>query len=286
MNYRDFITAPNRNVAVVAHRGAWNKAPENSLDAIETAIKIGCEIVELDIRKSADGELFLMHDLSLLRTAGIDRSAETFTMRELQAIPLRNRNGGIANLLTDQKIPTLRQVFELTRGRIFVDLDLKDRGNFPQAAALARDMHVHMDVDLKAPIENQSDVDWIRSQQVDDIPFMSISRFTSTTIDERLEVLARLTPFMCEVSFDDINTIASKRHIFSDMRMALWINTLNQVGSGAWTDDAALADPDAIWGRLIDAGISVIQTDQLETLKGYIQARNRARQSALDPAQL
>ncbi|WP_245521722.1 DUF4996 domain-containing protein [Rhizobium leguminosarum] len=43
--------------------------------------------------------------------------------------------------------------------------------------------------------------------------------------------------------------------------------------SGGLTDSAALEDPDAIWGRMMAAGISVIQTDQPAALKAYIEAR-------------
>src|SRR5688500_3385337 len=127
MEYIDYIADPERRCAIVAHRGAWHGAPENSLAAIENAIRIGADIVEIDVRKSADGELFLLRDDTLLRMAGIDREAETFTMAELQTIALREDDGGEHRAVTDQKIPTLKQALEIIRGRIFADLDLKDR---------------------------------------------------------------------------------------------------------------------------------------------------------------
>lgn len=55
--------------------------------------------------------------------------------------------------------------------------------------------------------------------------------------------------------------------------MALWVNTLDSVACAGFTDTAALLDPDAVWGRLIDAGISVIQTDEAAALKSYLAAR-------------
>ena len=55
--------------------------------------------------------------------------------------------------------------------------------------------------------------------------------------------------------------------------MALWVNTLDSVACAGFTDTAALADPDAVWGRLIDAGISVIQTDEAAALTSYLAAR-------------
>ena len=49
--------------------------------------------------------------------------------------------------------------------------------------------------------------------------------------------------------------------------------TLDSVSCAGFTDTAALKDPDAIWGRLIDAGVSAIQTDEPEALRAYIGAR-------------
>jgi len=272
-SYVDYIADPSRDCAIVAHRGAWHGAPENSLAAIENAIASGCNIVELDVRKSADGELFLMHDETLQRVAGIDRVAEELTIAELTAIHLREDDGGETRAVTDIRIPTLKQALEIIRGRIFVDLDLKDRNLFAEVAACARDMGVAEQVDLKTKTMTQQDIDWVRAQNIDPVPFMAMTRFTAEDRAEKLALLAGLSPFMCETRFDALDTIADSREAFQHARMALWMNTLDQPSSGTWTDRAALADPDAIWGRLIDAGISAIQTDQPAALKAYLEAR-------------
>lgn len=49
---------------VVAHRGDWRNACENSLEAIENAIRMGVDIVEVDLQRTKDGALILMHDKS------------------------------------------------------------------------------------------------------------------------------------------------------------------------------------------------------------------------------
>jgi len=280
MNYKDFIADPNRSCAIVAHRGAWHGAPENSLASIENAIAVGADIVEIDVRKSADGELFLMHDDTLSRMAGIDRDAETFTMAELQAIALREDDGGEHRAVTDQRIPTLKQAFEAIRGRIFADLDLKDRGLFSEVAACARDMGVASFVDLKTVVMNRADIDWVRAQDIEGVPFMAMAQFSAGNVNERLALLSELKPFMCELRFDDLRTIADNQQLFADANMAIWFNTLDMAASGEWTDTSALANPDAIWGRLMDAGISTIQTDEPAALRRYIEARKSSRKPA------
>ncbi len=280
MSYKDFIADPNRSCAIVAHRGAWHGAPENSLASIEKAIAVGADIVEIDVRKSADGELFLMHDDTLLRMAGIDRDAETFTMSELQAIALREDDGGESRAISDQRIPTLKQVFEAIRGRIFADLDLKDRGLFSEVAACAREMGVASSVDLKTVVMNRADIDWVRAQNIEGVPFMAMAQFSAGNVSERLALLSELKPFMCELRFDDLRTIADNQQLFRDASMAIWFNTLDMAASGEWTDPRALIEPDAIWGRLMDAGISTIQTDEPAALRRYIEARQVSRKPA------
>ena len=63
------ITNPdNKEITVVAHRADWRYAPENSLAAIESSIRLGADVVELDVQKTKDGQLILMHDKTLDRT--------------------------------------------------------------------------------------------------------------------------------------------------------------------------------------------------------------------------
>ena len=62
------ITNPdNKEITVVAHRADWRYAPENSLAAIESSIRLGADVVELDVQKTKDGQLILMHDKTLDR---------------------------------------------------------------------------------------------------------------------------------------------------------------------------------------------------------------------------
>jgi glycerophosphoryl diester phosphodiesterase len=272
-HYVDYIADQKRDPAIVAHRAAWHGAPENSLAAIERAIAIGANIVELDIRKSADGELFIMHDDTLLRMAGIDRDAETFTMAELQAIALREDDGGEHRATTQERIPTLKQALEIIRGRIFADLDLKDRGLFSEVAACAHEMNAASYVDLKTRVMTRDELDWVRAQSIDGVAFMAMSKFTADGIQDTMALLSEIKPFMCEIRFDSLETIAANRQMFRDAGMALWTNTLNMVASGEWVDKTALVEPDLIWGRLIDAGISVFQTDEPEALKAYLEVR-------------
>ena len=62
------LSGDTSSVLVVAHRGDWRYAPENSIAAIEHSIAVGVDVVELDLQLTKDSVLILMHDSSLDRT--------------------------------------------------------------------------------------------------------------------------------------------------------------------------------------------------------------------------
>ena len=81
------------SVIVASHRGDWRNFPENSLEAIESAIQMGVDIIEIDLQRTKDGELILMHDATLNRTStGAGAIADT-TLAYIQTLKLRNGQG-------------------------------------------------------------------------------------------------------------------------------------------------------------------------------------------------
>ncbi len=274
MNYTDYVRDPDRDCAIAAHRGIWRDAPENSLLAVEAAIQAGADIVEIDVRRSADGGLFLLHDETLQRMAGIDEAPETLTSAQLAVTMLRNRDGGEGNDMTGERLPSLRQVFELTRDRIFLHLDIKDRTVIPDVIACARDMGVAAQVDFWGNLRTAEDLAWVRETvSPHGVLFMAKSRIGARHAEAELDLLFRLAPAVCEVCFDRIEDIAALHARARPAGMALWANTLDSVAFAGFTDTAAMQDPGAIWGRLIEAGISLIQTDEPVALKSYLASR-------------
>lgn len=72
------LSAPaKQSVLVVSHRGDWRNAPENSLQAFQNCIDMGVDMVELDLKKTKDGELILMHDNTLNRTPMVQENQKT-----------------------------------------------------------------------------------------------------------------------------------------------------------------------------------------------------------------
>lgn len=274
MNYKDFMSAPGRDCAIIAHRGIWRDAPENSLRAIEAAIAGGYDVVEIDVRRSADGVLFLCHDDSLERMTGRQAAVEELDASELAALHLRNRDGGAVNDLTDHRLASLSDVFNLTRDRIFVHLDVKDRALIPEVIAAAQAADVDHQVDFWSALRDEDDFIWINDNvMAHGVPFIAKTRLNVPGAELQTELLFRLQPLICEIYFDTIEQLAAQKDRFAAAGIHLWVNTLNDVSCAGLTDSAALRDPDAVWGRLLDAGVSAIQTDEAAALRAYLSAR-------------
>jgi glycerophosphoryl diester phosphodiesterase len=110
-------------VLVAAHRATNPNYPENSLAAIAESIRIGVDIVEIDIRKSKDGVLVIMHDKTIDRTTNGSGKVDDFTLAELKEFRLK-----FGNDITDEQIPTFEEVLQLTKDKMLLDVDFKLEG--------------------------------------------------------------------------------------------------------------------------------------------------------------
>lgn len=109
-------------VAVTAHRGASVSAPENSMAAFRAAMDAGATYAELDVQRTADGRIVVLHDGDLLRMGGDPRKVKDLTAAQLQAIDIGRRYDP---MFTGEVPPTLEEVIALVRGRMKLNVELK-----------------------------------------------------------------------------------------------------------------------------------------------------------------
>lgn len=112
--------SPDRTF-VQAHRGNHEAVPENSLRAIDEAIRSGADIVELDVRRTRDGVLVVLHDRTINRTMSGAGAVADLSYDALQALRLRGPGGAIMN----DRIPTFEAALRRARGRVLVTVDIK-----------------------------------------------------------------------------------------------------------------------------------------------------------------
>ena len=76
----------SKGIILAAHRGDKKRYPENTMPAFIAAEKFGCDMIEMDLHMTADGELVIMHDRSAKRTAGVDRNLDEMTLAEVKEL--------------------------------------------------------------------------------------------------------------------------------------------------------------------------------------------------------
>ncbi len=100
---------------IIAHRGASNLAPENTLKAFKKAIELKADYIEFDVRQSKDGEIVIMHDANTFRTTGYSGIIEKLTLEELKELDCGE----------GEKIPTLEELVKLAKGKIGLNCEIK-----------------------------------------------------------------------------------------------------------------------------------------------------------------
>jgi glycerophosphoryl diester phosphodiesterase len=118
-----------------AHRGlSASGQPENSLPALRAALELGLDVVEIDLRTTADGAIVLMHDASVQRTTDGAGRVSAMTLARLEALDLG----------AGERVPTLDEALDLVAGtRTRLLLDLKNGGKIDpvRLIELARGHH-------------------------------------------------------------------------------------------------------------------------------------------------
>jgi glycerophosphoryl diester phosphodiesterase len=115
---------------ICAHRGASHTHPENTLAAIDEAVRLGAQQIEIDIRQTSDGHLVLMHDATVTRTTDAAEKfpgrtsyrVTDFTLAELQTLDAgRWKEARFAG----EKIPTLQAALARLPRNVWINLDVK-----------------------------------------------------------------------------------------------------------------------------------------------------------------
>ncbi len=117
------LNYPEGTVLVAAHRGDILNYPENSISAIESCIRRGIDIVEIDVQMTKDHQLILMHDVTINRTTNGKGKVGKHTLKKLKMHKLRGPGGRI----WDERVPTLEEAIRTARGRIILNLDKSSR---------------------------------------------------------------------------------------------------------------------------------------------------------------
>jgi glycerophosphoryl diester phosphodiesterase len=120
-----------RRVEIIAHRAGPPPAPENTLAAMERAIQAGADFAEIDVQRTRDGIVVVVHDADLMRVAGDPRRIADVAYPEIAGLVQRPDDGSPPD---ERRVATLDHFLERARGRIGLSIELKYYGPDPALA--------------------------------------------------------------------------------------------------------------------------------------------------------
>lgn len=280
------IHPPAGHVVVVAHRACFSAAPENTPEAIEACWRMGVEVVENDVRRTADGELVVVHDDTIDRMTDAWGYVDDLTMAEIGRAWMRERDGGPGAYVTDIRVPTFRAYLEASRNKVMINLELKASGTatyeslYAQAMQIAREVGVVDHLILKVP-DKRAHGRRARGHILDtlevapDLLLMPIIWGGETPVAERLDELERHRPIGYEVPFNDpayLGQAGREPRLAGRPIMAV---AVQPYWSGGLDDRISMNEPDVGWGRLVALGANLLMTDRPEALLSWLNRTGR-----------
>lgn len=259
---------------IVAHRGAaGGNIPCNTPEAFETALRMGADVLELDVAFSADRQMFVFHPGMEFVQLGIERRIAQMQGDEVKDLRYLN----VDRTPTHCGVEYLDVILEQLKNRCYINIDKFWTGPNEIAECIRR--HGMQDqILIKTPAEEQMIRDVER--YAPDLPYMLIlceeDHWTEKMLKRPLRYLGAEVVF----AHDDA-PIAQAAYIekMHQRGLQVWANGIiydekAQLAGGHSDDLSVTQDPDLGWGWLLDLGVDFIQTDWPLALRCYMNQRN------------
>lgn len=271
LNLNQVFNPKSKMVLVTAHRGDWRNTPENSIQALQNCIAMGVDIMELDLKKTKDGYLVIMHDQDIDRTTTGKGDVADYTLAEIQKFYLRSGSGHP----TKHQVPTFKEILSIAKDHIIIDVD-KGYDYYPQVIKELREagmirqaiVNVKGSTPLTTIEQEQGKID-------DDITIMPI---VDMKRPDALQIINSYKPHKRTVLQANFNTdtLAILKHLEAfRSNYGLWINSLWPEQNGGHDDDQAVEEnkKDETWGWLVRQKANMIQTDRPKELIEYLKTK-------------
>ncbi|PHN05454.1 glycerophosphodiester phosphodiesterase family protein [Flavilitoribacter nigricans] len=250
---KTFLDENATQVLVAAHRAAHQIHPENSLPAIQHAIDLGVDIIELDVQVTKDGIPVLMHDRTIDRTTTGSGRVPEYTLQELRQLRLIHQGD-----TTDQLIPTFEEALRLSKKKVLIDVDLKTDQLAP-ILAVAKATGTERQL-----VFFDSDYEALHYIQAEDPGLLLMPRAYSYEMAD-----SAITAFSPEIvhidfSFYDRETV----RLIRENRARIWINALGGIDRAIGTT----GEQNAL-DSLLRFGANVVQTDNPRELIDLLRSR-------------
>lgn len=232
---------------VIAHRGSHLIKPENTIAAIEEAIDLGADYVEIDLRTTRDGQLVLLHNETVDRTTNGKGRIQDLDFEDVKRLAVKGRDGSL------HRIASFEDALKTCKGRINIYLDFK-------AAAVAQ---AYQAIE-KAGLTNQvlvyvnKDEDYVLWRKL--APKMPLMSGLNQEINTKEQLLAAFGKRPLEA--------------VDSLPLAHLLSALRELQVSVFLDVQQASEGPEDWKNAMSKGIQGMQTDHPEALIKFLKANN------------
>lgn len=258
-------------VMIIAHRGDWRNAPENSMQAYKDCIDAGMDGIEIDVHMTKDSAIVMMHDDTLDRTTTGHGKVEDYTLAELKQLYLKSPIG----VVTRQRIPTFDEVLDLAKGKILIQVD-KWQPIKEKVVEVAK-RHGCLNQIILRGTESSRVVRQKYGQLLDGLIYIPVLVCKGTGDDAKLDdFMDNIKTPVISLSFkrDDFPVLKRTEEI-KKRGFRIWYNSLWAEFNGGHDDERAMTDPEGSYGWLLSKGANIIFSDHPFLLLSYLQKAGR-----------
>ncbi|WP_198666052.1 glycerophosphodiester phosphodiesterase family protein [Tropicimonas sp. IMCC34043] len=305
-NHPDYVMVMGHRAGV--YEGGTRARYENSVSAIEYAIAAGADMIEIDVRKTADGVLVLSHDKTIDGKTTCSGLISDHTYADLQSCYLVNPDTGEVSTET---IPTFEEALLAAKDKVLINLDLKIEAE--DAAAVIHAIEStgvgYQTIDTTAGNTAQDLADAIAYKaMLGEMLLDIVPNIYDREIEDLnlvYELIAALDPDSMQLrnEWHDGDPISSDggllfseaiRDFADEHSVRMWINTLYSGGgapnmrAGGRGDELAVlyGDPDESWLWWVKRGATLFQTDEITNLIGYLEENGLRTYTSATPVPL
>ena len=258
-------------VMIVAHRGDWRNAPENSLQAYQNCIDAGIDGIEVDVRLTKDSVLVMMHDATLDRTTTGKGKVSDYTLAELKQLRLRIANG----IVSRQQIPTFDELLTMAKGKILIQVD-KWGPVLKEVMEVVRKHDCANQIILRSGMLSERMKATI-GKQIEGVNYIPVLSCKGEGDEEKLnDFMDNIDTSVIGISFKhDGFPVLQRTDEIQKRGFRIWYNSLNGVFNAGHDDELAASNPDAGYGWLLEKDANIIMTDSPFLLDGYLKKIGR-----------
>lgn len=266
IDFTSLVKFPKGKIMVVAHRGNWRDAPENSLWAIQKAIETGAHMAEIDLALTKDSVLILMHDKLIDRTTTGKGKPSDYTLEEIKKFYLRDGTGHP----TEMRIPTLEEALQVSKGKIYLNLD-KGFNYIGLVYPLLKKYNMLQEVLFKGNVDYET-FNKNYGHIKDEIIYMPVIRLERNQADRVQGYLQNYKAYGFEFTTGPTEENLIDFKALREKGYRIWVNSLWGDQNAGNHDDRALENPD-VYDWYVNHDVNIIQTDRIRELVDYLKRK-------------